>query len=57
MHLNMYMNVLDKVELMFCSNTPTHHHTPLGVELVLPDLSQQMPECITVPIVRRLLAT
>jgi hypothetical protein len=53
----MYINVLDKVVLMFCSNTPTHHHTLLGAELVLPDLSQQMPECITVPIVRGLIAT
>ena len=52
------MNVLDKVKLTFCSNTPTHHHhTPLGAEMVFPDLSQHMPERITVPIVKGLIAT
>jgi len=51
------MNVLDKVILMYCSNNTTHHHTPLGAELVFPALSRQMPKRITVPIVKGLTTT
>jgi len=56
-HIKMYMNVLDKAILTFCSNTLTHHNTLLGTELVFPDLSPQIPKCITVPIVKGLIAT
>ena len=52
-----YMSVLDKVILLFSSNTLTHRYTLLGAELVFPELSRLIPKCTTVPIVKGLIAT